>query len=190
MENHYQLEIVRSRRKTIGIRIAGPNLVQVRAPLRMPDAEIRRLLEQKRKWIETHLEKAARQEEAARSQPALTWEELEQLARSAMAVMPPRISRLASQMGVRYHRITFRNQRTRWGSCSAKGNLNFNIMLMLCPEAVMDYVIVHELCHLKEMNHSPRFWAEVEKVLPQYRQNRNWLKINGPAILARMPSAE
>ena len=85
-------------------------------------------------------------------------------------------------MGVKYGRITVRRQKTRWGSCSSKGNLNFNCLLMLCPDFVVDYVVVHELCHLKQMNHSERFWAEVERVLPQYKEARKWLKENGNII--------
>ena len=83
--------------------------------------------------------------------------------------------------------ITIRNQKTRWGSCSSRGNLNFNVMLMLCPPDVIDYVVVHELSHLKHMDHSPAFWAEVASVLPDYAASRNWLKQNGATLLARMP---
>ena len=85
-------------------------------------------------------------------------------------------------MGVTYGRISIRSQKTRWGSCSAKGNLNYNWKLMLCPERVQDYVVVHELAHRKEMNHSPAFWAEVEKILPDYRERRKWLKTYGQTV--------
>ena len=108
------------------------------------------------------------------------------LANQALAWFPPRVRIFADQIGVRVGRTTIRNQKTRWGSCSAQGNLNFNCLLMLCPPEIRDYVIVHELCHRLEMNHSPRFWAAVEKVLPDYRQRRKWLKTEGQAILARM----
>lgn len=92
----------------------------------------------------------------------------------------------AKQIGVTYGRITIRNQKTRWGSCSSKGNLNFNCLLMLTPPEVIDYVVVHELCHRKEMNHSGAFWAEVEKVLPDYKEQVKWLKENGAQIIGRM----
>lgn len=78
-----------------------------------------------------------------------------------------------------YGRITVREQKTRWGSCSGRGNLNFNWKLMMMPEAVIDYVVIHELAHRKHMNHSSAFWREVEKVLPDYRERRAWLKKNG-----------
>ncbi|MBR3646703.1 MAG: M48 family metallopeptidase, partial [Lachnospiraceae bacterium] len=74
----------------------------------------------------------------------------------------------------------------RWGSCSSKGNLNFNALLILCPEEVRDYVVVHELCHRLEMNHSKYFWAEVERVFPHYREARLWLKKNGNYYIERI----
>ena len=82
-------------------------------------------------------------------------------------------------MGVDYGRISVRQQKTRWGSCSVRGNLNFNWKLALMPEEILDYVVVHELAHRVEMNHSPRFWAVVETVLPDWRERRRWLKQHG-----------
>ena len=182
------VRIIRSQRKTVGIQITGPEEIIVRAPLRMPQREILRLLEEQRGWIEKHLEKAGRMAEEKQAQPRLTPEEINGLADEALRAIPPRVRQRAAQMGAQYGRITIRNQRTRWGSCSSKGNLNFNCMLMLCPEDVIDYVIVHELCHRKEMNHSPRFWQLVAEILPDYRTSRKWLKDHGPAVLACMSS--
>ena len=78
----------------------------------------------------------------------------------------------------RYHRITLRNQKSRWGSCSTQKNLNFNWRLAMAPVEIIDYVVVHELCHLKEMNHSASFWKLVSEACPDYKKSRKWLKEN------------
>ncbi len=180
------VKVIRSSRKTAAIQIASAGEVIVRVPLRMPEREIRRLLEEKRDWIEKHLEKAARREAENSAQPALTAAEIRGLADRAVREIPPRVQMQAARIGVRFGRITIRNQKTRWGSCSSAGNLNFNCLLMLCPDEVIDYVIVHELCHRIELNHSPRFWQLVASILPDYRTPRKWLKDHGPGIMARM----
>ena len=116
----------------------------------------------------------------------LTDEELRQLSHQAAQDIPLRVAMYAERIGVSYGRITIRHQRTRWGSCSTKGNLNFNCLLMLTPPEVIDYVIVHELCHRKEMNHSARFWALVAAVLPDYAQQKRWLREHGGVIIGRL----
>lgn len=82
----------------------------------------------------------------------------------------------AARMNLRVNRITIKDQKTRWGSCSSKHNLNYNYRLVMAPEKVMEYVVIHELCHLIHMNHSREFWNEVERLQPEYRQYRKWLK--------------
>ena len=89
-----------------------------------------------------------------------------------------------------YGRVSVRCQKTRWGSCSSKGNLNFNCLLMLTPDGVIDSIVVHELCHRKVMNHSGRFYAEVLKVMPDYAEHHGWLKEHGEMLLAMAESAE
>ena len=178
----WTVQVIRCRRRSVGIRVTDAGEVIVRAPLRMPMAQVRSLVESKRDWIEKTLAKVNSRAQV----PKLSREETDALAERARQVIPPRVKAWAARLGVSYGRITIRNQKTRWGSCSAKGNLNFNCVLMLCPEAVLDYVIVHELCHRKELNHSDRFWAEVEKALPDYRQRRKWLKTEGQAIISRV----
>lgn len=96
----------------------------------------------------------------------------------AEEVIHDRLEHFNEHYGFQYFKVTLRNQKTRWGSCSHAGNLNFNWRLIMAPIEVIDYVVVHELCHLKEMNHSYRFWSLVEKTLPDYRVTRNWLKKN------------
>lgn len=93
-----------------------------------------------------------------------------------------RVEYFAPLVGVTYNRIFIKEQKTRWGSCSSQGNLNFNWRLILAPEEVLNYVVVHELAHRKEMNHSKAFYAIVESVLPDYRQSRKWLRENGQRL--------
>ena len=101
--------------------------------------------------------------------------------------IPARVEFFAGRLGVSFGRISYRFQRTRWGSCSARGDLSFNCLLMLCPPEVLDYVVVHELCHRRHMDHSGRFWAEVALTLPDYNSRRAWLREHGPALMARLP---
>ena len=115
----------------------------------------------------------------------LTQEELNKLASLAKDVIPSKVAYYARIMGVTYGRITIRCQKTRWGSCSSKGNLNFNCLLMLAPPDVLDYVVVHELCHRLEMNHSAAFWKQVERVLPSYKEQRKWLKDMGGHLMQK-----
>ena len=178
------VQVIRSRRKTISLEVRRDLRVVLRVPLGMPEAEIRRILSQRAGWIEEHLARAA-----ARQGPTsqLSPEELETLKTRAAEDLAARTARLAPLVGVDYGRITVRSQVSRWGSCSARGNLSFNCLLMLCPPEVRDYVVIHELCHRQQMNHSPAFWAEVERVLPDYREARRWLRQNGPALVARLP---
>lgn len=176
--------VKRSNRKTLCLEITAHGLL-VRAPIRATDRDIRRFVEEKQPWIEKHLGKAERNRNA---QPKLTTEELESLARQAMEVIPQRVAYYAPLIGVTYGRITIRNQRTRWGSCSSKGNLNFNCLLMLAPSEVLDSVVVHELCHRRQMDHSAQFYAEVLRVFPAYHKWNQWLKENGDALLARLGS--
>lgn len=183
----YEITLIRSRRKSLAIEITPELQVVVRAPAQMPVREINAFVQEKDDWIRAHLQRMAekkRLREQCREQ-ALSKEELQELAAQAMKLIPQKVRYYAPIIGVTYGRITIRNQRTRWGSCSGKGNLNFNCLLLLMPEEVLDYVVVHELCHRKEMNHSARFWEEVEKILPDYRQRRKWLKDNGGRIMDR-----
>ena len=181
----FSYQIIRSDRRTLGIEIKD-GAVLVRAPRRASVQQIEQLLQKKQTWILTHLSHAQQQAAAAKAVTPLTEAQLQILLQNAAAEIPPRVARYAAQLGVTYGRITIRCQKTRWGSCSSKGNLNFNCLLMLAPPEVLDSVIVHELCHRKEMNHSPRFYALVHSVYPAYDHWHNWLKAHGSELLARI----
>lgn len=94
----------------------------------------------------------------------------------AKHIIPFRVSMVNERIGFRFQRISIKDQRTRWGSCSKKGNLNFNYRLLMAPMEIIDYIIVHELVHLKEQNHSHRFWSIVKQFCPQYEEHEAWLK--------------
>ena len=181
-----EYQVIRSNRKTFSLEIRGGGLV-VRAPYQATDEQIHEVVLQHKEWIETHMAKAREKRAAAEAVEKLSEEELYALADQAMQVIPERVRYYAQKIGVAYGRITIRNQRTRWGSCSNKGNLNFNCMLMLAPPEVLDSVVVHELCHRKEMNHSARFYDEVLRVYPDYWKWNQWLKDHGRELLERMP---
>ena len=173
--------LVRSDRKTIAIQIMPDGEVVVRAPRRMGSGEIQRFVESKQGWILAHLP------EGTEAAPQFTDAEIRELALLAKTVIPARVAYYAPLVGVSYGSVTIRSQHTRWGSCSSRGNLNFNCLLMLTPAGVLDYVVVHELCHRKEMNHSARFWAQVERILPDYQESRRWLRENGQKLIGRLP---
>ncbi len=178
--------VKRSRRKTISVEIERDLSVLVRAPLHMPESEIRKFLLDHESWIRNHRKLAEQRQKETEGIPRLTMDEIRELAEKAMEDIPERVRHFAPIVGVTYGRITIRNQRSRWGSCTSRGNLNFNCLLMLAPDEHRDYVVVHELCHRKHMDHSKEFWAEVERVLPDYRESVRWFKENGDALMHRM----
>ncbi len=167
-------EIIRSSRKTLALEITRDGQLKVRAPYKVSRKEIQNFVKSKESWIFKHLKRI---EETKAEQPEpLSSEEIEKLVQKALQVLPEKVEHYARIIGVTYGRITIRNQKTRWGSCSSKGNLNFNCQLMRLPEELQDYVVVHELCHRKEMNHSPNFWKEVKNIMPDYQERRTRLK--------------
>lgn len=168
-------QIIRSERKTIAIEIKPDGGVRVRIPRRMSKRTAEAFVEEHMDWIKVHQAKMLEKVKEQAGEP-LTERELSELFKQSRQFIPERVEYYAEKIGLSYGKITIRNQRTRWGSCSAKGNLNFNCQLMRLPEELIDYVVVHELCHRKEMNHSAAFWSEVEKVLPDYRERRKKLK--------------
>ena len=177
--------IIRSNRKTISLQVREDGTLLVRAPFRMTDAAILGFIQSHQQWIDRHVSEM--EQRRAEKAPAFTAEEIHTMAEETRRFLPPLLDQYSRALGVRPSRVTVRNQKTRWGSCSAKGNLNFNCLLMLAPPEALDSVVVHELCHRKHMDHSPAFSAEILRVFPDYRHWDHWLKENGPLLLARLP---
>jgi predicted metal-dependent hydrolase len=176
-------EVIFSDRKTMALQLKPDGTPLVRAPRRTSRRCVERFLREHWDWVERQREKQAAQPRAEQMDEAA----LAALKKQARPVFLARTAYFAPLVGVRVGRISVRSQRSKWGSCSSKGNLNFNCLLLLAPPAVLDYVVVHELCHRLELNHSPRFWAELRRVLPDYEAARRWLRQNGGALMARLP---
>lgn len=148
----------------------------------MSNGDIRAFVKSKGSWIEKTRAKVKKD----MSEPPFSGDELRIMANDLRPVLSEKVRYFASVMNVRYGRITIRAQKTRYGSCSSKGNLNFNCILSLMPDRIVDYVVIHELCHLKHMDHSKEFWAEVEKYCSDYKDRRKWLKENGGKLISRI----
>lgn len=152
-------------------------------PRSMSSAEVEHLLLRQQPWIA---------KQRSRQVPKLGLEALavsESEARiAAREVLSAVAEEEASKLGVVYRRMRIGDQRTLWGSCSARGTLSFNWRLVLAPLQVLDYVVVHELCHLRVPNHSTRFWTLVERSRPAWRNQRDWLRAHGPELLAFRPA--
>ncbi len=185
-------ELVRSRRRTIAIEIDRQGRVVVRAPYNIGNLRIREFVEDKSDWIERTLNRIRDRQQMPDGSDVISTDnptplseaDIRTLTDEAKAVIPDRVAFWAGQIGVTYGRITIRHQKSRWGSCSTKGNLNFNCLLMRAPGEILDYVIIHELCHRKHMDHSREFWAEVEAICPEYKARRKWLKIHGDELMS------
>lgn len=166
-------KIIRTRRRTICLQIKPDGALVVRAPLRVDTTYINRLIEKKKDWI-------AKKRGLFTQQPrkTITSAEKKLLFDKARRVISQRASHYSCKANSPYKRIRISRARSRWGSCGVKGTLNFSWRLILAPLEVIDYVVAHEVAHLRIKNHSREFWAWVEELFPDYRKMRKWLKAN------------
>lgn len=168
-----EYQLIRSRRKTLAIEITREAKLVVRVPLRCPQREIERFLKEKEGWIAVHLANMQARREA---HPEPTAEEEAALRRKARDILPSLVAHWAAVMGVEPTGITVTGARTRFGSCSPKNRLSFSFRLMEYPMAAVEYVVVHELAHIRHKNHGPDFYKEIAAVLPDWQARRELLK--------------
>ena len=180
------IKIIRSKRKNAALEIKPDGTVIIRAPIRLSYKEIESFALRHMDWIDGKLASLKKEMADFSKDDILSEEELRNLTEAAKKYIPGRVRFYADKIGVDYGRITIRRQKTRWGSCSSLGNLNFNCLLMLTPPEVIDSVVVHELCHRKHMNHSSDFYSEILKVFPEYYTHQKWLKENGRRLMRRL----
>ncbi|HEX3807657.1 MAG TPA: M48 family metallopeptidase, partial [Gaiellaceae bacterium] len=150
---------------------------------RASDAEIDAAIALNHEWLERQLAKSV-EPQLGLDRLTLTEEQGRREARARITLLA---QSEAAALGVTYSRITLRDQVSRWGSCSSKGALSFNWRLVLAPHDVLDYVVVHEICHLVELNHGAGFWKVLERRRPNYRDSKRWLDEHGWEILAYQP---
>jgi len=212
-------QIIRTKRKSIALIVEPDGRLVVRAPMRISDADIKRLVKQKERWIREKQKQVKDKSTQSKPKVYMNGEEFLYLGKSyqlkivadlnptlvlsrkfylsrralskaeiaftewyreqARAVITERVKLYATRHGFKYRKIRITSARTRWGSCSSMGNLNFTWRLVMAPPEVIDYVVVHELAHLRVNNHSKEFWKQVEGIMPDYKQRLKWLKENG-----------
>ena len=172
-----RISVIRSARKSLGLEVRDANTVLARIPTRVSDRELKAFVENHRSWILEKTAVMAEREEKRKSTPAPPPELLSKTDRMKIQLkIGKRVRHYCEAMGVTVGYVTVKDQKTRWGSCSAKGNVNFNYQLAFLPDELLDYVVIHELAHRRHMNHSRAFWAEVEKYCPDYLERREQLK--------------
>ena len=167
-----EYQVIYSVRKTISIIVDDCKIV-VKAPLKTDRATIEKLLVRHSAWIEKNIVVQKKKQEMYRE---LTAEDIKQLKKSARKYLTEKTQYYANIMGLSYGRITITSAEKRFGSCSSAGNISYSYRLMLYPEAAREYVVVHELAHLVEMNHSKRFYEIIAKILPDYKYRKKLLK--------------
>lgn len=182
-ETKIPYEIIKSNRKSVSFSFTREATLLIKAPLFMSDRQIMALLQDRQPWVLENYRKycaiAEQNSHYSDTQKHFLEKKYRQIAKR---YIPERVAYFQQFTGGTYNTIAIREQKTRWGSCSSNGTLSFHWRLMMAPPHVLDYVVVHELCHLTHMNHSKAFWELVEKVMPDYKLYRNWLKEHGEEL--------
>ena len=167
-------ELIRSRRRTLALEITKDCRVLVRAPLRLSQAKIDAFVESHTDWIQIHLEQ--QRQRMAAAPPPPTEADIAALKVKARVILTEKVAYWSAKMGLRPTGLKITTARKRYGSCSGKNSLCFSCFLMDCPEDAIDLVVVHELCHIKEKNHGPRFYALLKQYLPDYKERKKLLR--------------
>ena len=173
-----EVEIIRSKRRSMAIQIRTDGSVVVRVPMHASDRAIKRFVSAHARWIADSRGQMFERRKKLADNPydIPAWESLSAADKKiAKQKIMEHVDYYARRMEIDYGSISMRNQKSRWGSCSSKGNLNFNYRLAYLPEELLDYVVVHELAHRRHMDHSAAFWEEVETYYPAYKKCRQML---------------
>ncbi len=176
LKHSLAMEILRSKRRTLALHIRPDGRLVVRAPQYVDEPQIHRFIHQNTPWIEKTRQRVLDKQRLAEEWRVQFPLEDSHYKAQALPLFKERCDLYAAKMGVSYKKIALSDATTRWGSCSPQGRLRFNWRLVLAPREIVDYVVVHELAHLKELNHSKRFWDFVKGAAPHYRAAKKWLR--------------
>ncbi len=165
----FQYDLIRSKRKTLSLQVDSDCKIIVRAPLRMSQKEIEIILSEKETWIEKSL---ASQQERAKNKKEYSDEEIEILRNKAKSVIPLKVDYYSKIMGVKPTAVKINSAKKRYGSCTGTNSLNFSLYLMDKDERFIDYVVVHELAHIKHHNHSKEFYNFISQFMPDYKTRK------------------
>lgn len=169
-----QYELIRSRRKTLALEITKDCRVLIRSPMNLSREKIDAFVESHAAWIQTHLEQ--QRQRMAAAPPPPTPADVEALKARARTLLPPKVTYWSVKIGVAPTGLKITTAKKRYGSCSGRNSLCFSCFLMNCPEEAIDLVVVHELCHIREKNHGPRFYALLAQYLPDYKERKKLLR--------------
>jgi len=172
-KTHYVVK--RSKRKSISLEVTSSYSVLVRAPKSMSDYRIRTFIENHEKWVLKRLSEKRKQEDELRRY-SFSKDEIVEYKSVVEKRIIERVGVRSKELVVKYNKVRISNAKKRWGSCSGKRTISINWRLVFAPQKTLDYVVVHELLHLKHMNHSKKYWKAVEKVIPKYKKHKKWLK--------------
>ena len=172
-QTSHEYQLIRSARKTLALTVTKELIVVVRAPLKMAKRDIASFVAKHHLWLEKQLA-AIKEQNANRS--SLTEAQAAELKEKAKSSLPEKVAHFSALMGVRPSGFRITAAKTRWGSCSAKNSLNFTYRIMLLPEDLIDYIVVHELAHIKVKNHGPAFYAIIAQYLPDYKSRQKSLR--------------
>lgn len=167
--------IYRQYRKTLAMSFSEEGILEIKMPYFYQLQNVLEFIKKKENWIVKQYNRIQNQQE---HKIVICKNEYNEYLKKAHEILNRKVAYYSRIIGVSYNRVTIRNQKTRWGSCSSKGNINLNWKLVLMPEEIQDYVVIHELCHLIEMNHSRQFWNCVERYCKNYELCRKWLREN------------
>lgn len=185
-----EYELIRSKRRSVGFEVKPGGRIIIKIPNRMPLSSLPQMIEAKKDWLyEAYLRQSSKEDvsqlrQEEKSDPRLIYLE-KKYRQAAKQYIYERVEYYLPLTGGHYSSIRIGDQKTRWGSCSSNKTLSFSWRLMLAPPRVLDYVVVHELCHLTHMNHSKEFWTLVASVDPDYKEHRKWLKENGDSLILK-----